>query len=269
MAGDRPSGGAQIVYFSHGGGPLPILGDPGHRAMVEFMAGLSINLRRPDMILVASAHWEEGQVTLLGAQRPPMFYDYYGFPAQAYDIDYPAPGSPELANTVARLLDDEGIPARVDAERGFDHGLFIPLKLMYPEADIPCIQLSLLRGLDAAAHLAVGHALRGLDKLNILVIGSGFSFHNMGAFAWHGEGLPDAANDAFQDWLIDVCTASSDPARREQQLMSWVKAPSARYCHPREEHLLPLHVCAGMAGRVGTVIFDDKILGKRSIALKW
>ncbi len=266
---NQPETRAQIVYFSHGGGPLPILGDPGHRAMVNFMANLSVDLRRPDAIIVVSAHWEERAATLLGAARPLMFYDYYGFPEKAYEIQYPAPGSPELCAKVAGLLEKNGIPARVDEQRGFDHGLFIPLKLMYPEADIPSIQLSLLRGLDPAAHIALGRALRELNTSNILVIGSGFSFHNMQAFAWQGDDRPDPANDAFQEWLIETCTDPRDEAKREQCLIDWEQAPSARYCHPREEHLLPLHACVGMAGKPGKVIFDAKILGKRSVAFAW
>jgi len=260
---------AQIVYFSHGGGPLPILGDPGHRAMVDFMAKLPLQLRRPDVIVVVSAHWEETPATVLGAERPVMFYDYYGFPPQAYDIQYPAAGDPELARKIVGLLAESQIPARVNTQRGFDHGLFIPLKLMYPEADIPAVQLSLLRGLSPAAHIALGKALRGLGDANVLVIGSGFSFHNLSAFAWQGSGAADGANDAFQDWLIETCTSAMNAAEREQRLIEWEQAPSARYCHPREEHLLPLHVCAGMAGTAGRVVFDDQILGKRSVAFAW
>jgi len=260
---------AQIVYFSHGGGPLPILGDPGHKAMVDFMARLPQQLHKPDFILVISAHWEESPATLMGAAKPEMFYDYYGFPPQAYSIVYPAPGSPAYANRISELLKKNNIPSRIDPRRGFDHGLFIPLKLMYPQADIPCLQLSLLRGLDPAAHIALGKALRGLLGENILVIGSGFSFHNMRAFSWQGNEAADPANDAFQDWLIETCTAPLSPAGREQRLVEWEKAPSARYCHPREEHLLPLHVCQGMAGKEGRLIFDDHILGKRGVAFLW
>jgi len=260
---------AQIVYFSHGGGPLPILGDPGHRAMVDFMLRLPSRLRMPDAILVISAHWEEKAATLLGASNPPMFYDYYGFPREAYDITYPAPGNPDLAHRITELLLEDNIPTRIDAERGFDHGLFIPLKLMYPQADIPALQLSLLRGLDPAAHLALGRALRDLMRENILVVGSGFSFHNMGAFSWGGIGAPDPANDAFQDWLIDVCAGPIPQSERDQRLLEWEKAPSARYCHPREEHLLPLHVCVGMAAKPAELVFDDQILGKRAVAFLW
>jgi aromatic ring-opening dioxygenase catalytic subunit (LigB family) len=260
---------AQIVYFSHGGGPLPILGDASHRAMVDFMRRLPLRLSRPDAILVISAHWEERVATVLNAPAPPLLYDYFGFPAEAYEVTYPAPGNPVLAKRIVELLKRNQIPAAVDPERGFDHGLFIPLKLMYPRANIPALQLSLLRGLDPDAHIALGRALRALRAENILVIGSGFSFHNMGAFAWQGEGVPDAANDAFQDWLIDVCTGTSSQAERERKLREWEKAPSARYCHPREEHLLPLHVCQAMADKPATVIFDDHILGKRGIAFLW
>jgi aromatic ring-opening dioxygenase catalytic subunit (LigB family) len=183
---NNPQNKAQIAYLSHGGGPLPILGDASHKAMVDFMLQLPSQLRKPDAILVISAHWEESTATLLGAQTPPMFYDYYGFPDEAYEITYPAPGSPELANRIAGLLNKNDIPARIDPQRGFDHGLFIPLKLMYPHADIPSLQLSLLRGLNPAAHVALGKALRELMHENILVVGSGFSFHNMRAFSWQG-----------------------------------------------------------------------------------
>jgi aromatic ring-opening dioxygenase catalytic subunit (LigB family) len=269
MTQDSPENKAQIVYFSHGGGPLPILGDAGHKAMVDFMAQLPAQLKRPEMIVVISAHWEESAATLLGAEMPAMFYDYYGFPAEAYEIAYPAPGNPEYATRIAGLLKENNIPAGLDPRRGFDHGLFIPLKLMYPQADIPCLQLSLLRGLDPYAHIALGKALRELRNENILVIGSGFSFHNMRAFSWQGMGGPDPANDAFQDWLIEVCAGSLPEAEREQRLIEWEKAPAARYCHPREEHLLPLHVCLGMAARPARLIFDDQILGKRSVAFLW
>jgi aromatic ring-opening dioxygenase catalytic subunit (LigB family) len=198
-----------------------------------------------------------------------MFYDYYGFPDKTYEITYPATGSPGLANRIAGLLIKNSIQARLDTQRGFDHGLFIPLKLMYPHADIPSLQLSLMRGLDPKAHIALGKAMHELMQENILVIGSGFSFHNMRAFSWEGINMPDPANEAFQDWLIDVCTGPIPQSERELRLIEWQKAPSARYCHPREEHLLPLHVCVGMAGKPAETIFDDYIIGKRAVAFLW
>jgi aromatic ring-opening dioxygenase catalytic subunit (LigB family) len=266
---ENPRNKARIVYLSHGGGPLPLLGDASHKAMVDFMQRLPTRLRKPDAILVISAHWEESTATLLGAQHPPMFYDYYGFPDEAYAVTYAAPGNPELANRIAGLLNKNNLPARLDPKRGYDHGVFIPLKLMYPQADIASTQLSLVHGLDPTTHIAVGNALRELMSENILVVGSGFSFHNMRAFSWEGINAPDPANDAFQNWLIERCTGPMSQSEREQRLIGWQVAPSARYCHPREEHLLPLHVCLGMADKPATVVFDDYILGKRAVAFLW
>ncbi|MBU1738902.1 MAG: dioxygenase [Proteobacteria bacterium] len=259
----------QVLYFSHGGGPLPILGEASHQKMVEFMARLPSQLRKPEAILVISAHWEEATATVLSGANPPLFYDYYGFPREAYNIEYPAPGSPELAERIIELLENRNIPARSDPERGFDHGLFIPLMLIFPKADIPALQLSLLDGLDPAAHIALGRALRELMRQNILVIGSGFSFHNMQEFSMQGPDRSNPDNDAFQDWLIEVCTGNLQQAEREKRLLDWRKAPGARYCHPREEHLLPLHVCLGLAGKPAEKVFDDSILHKRAVAFLW
>jgi aromatic ring-opening dioxygenase catalytic subunit (LigB family) len=237
--------------------------------MVDFMTELPGRLRKPEAIVVISAHWEESVATLLSGSTPPMFYDYSSFPETAYSIQYPAPGSPELAKRISEVLIKNNIASRLNPKRGFDHGLFIPLKLMYPDADVPSIQLSLVRGLDPALHIALGKALRELVRENILVVGSGFSFHNMRAFSWGGGNTPDPANDAFQNWLIDVCTSPIPESEREYCLVKWEKASFARYCHPREEHLLPLHVCAGMAQKPAEVIFDDYILGKRAVAFLW
>jgi aromatic ring-opening dioxygenase catalytic subunit (LigB family) len=261
-----------IIYCSHGGGPLPILGDTNHEAMVNFMKELPATINKPDAILVISAHWEEKSATLLDAPKPDLLYDYHGFPEEAYSITYPAPGAPQLAAKTQQLLRQHNIENQTNQERGFDHGLFIPLKIAYPAADIPCTQLSLLNSLDPAAHLTLGAALTKLMKENILVIGSGFSFHNMSGFSWDGTNPRDEANDSFQDWLIATCADEKLPqTERDQRLTHWEQAPGARYCHPREEHLLPLHVCAGMAEKdtVAKVIFDDYILGKRAVALQW
>lgn len=260
---------AQVVYFSHGGGPLPILGDPGHIAMVNFMQRLPSRLKKPDTILVISAHWEENIATALGSKAPSMLYDYYGFPDEAYNINYPAPGSPQLAERIIELLKKNNISAQIDPKRGFDHGLFIPLKLMYPQADIPSIQLSLLRGLNPSMHIDLGKGLRELMHENILIIGSGFSFHNLGAFSWEGIDTTDPANDEFQSWLIELCTSSISQLEREKRLIEWQKAPFARYCHPREEHLMPLHVCQSVANKQATVIFNDYIMGKKAVAFLW
>ena len=168
------------------------------------------------------------------------------------------------------LLTAARLRSRVDTQRGFDHGLFVPLLLMYPQAEIPCIQLSLLKSLNPSAHIALGKALAPLRRERALIVGSGFSFHNMRAFFTNPHGTPDQGNESFQQWLIETCTASSlSPGEREQRLADWEKAPHARYCHPREEHLLPLHVCYGMAQTQAQLVFDDQVLGKRACALLW
>ena len=261
---------AQVIYMGHGGGPLPLLGDAGHKKMVDFMLQLPQKLKKPDAILVISAHWEEYMATIQSSPNPAMFYDYYGFPEKAYEIKYPASGNPELAKNIATLLQANKISSRLDQTRGYDHGLFIPLSLMYPQADIPAIQLSLITGLNPGAHIALGQALSPLMSENILVIGSGFSFHNMRGFFGSASDVSDPANDLFQDWLIETCVSSTSQSETEKRLIDWQNAPSARYCHPREEHLLPLHVCFGMAGKTqAKLIFDDKILGKRNVSLMW
>ncbi|MBC8255355.1 MAG: dioxygenase [Ardenticatenia bacterium] len=188
--------------------------------MVDFMTPLPSQLAKLDAILVISAHWEESAATLLGAQNPPIFYDYYGFPKEAYEIIYPAPGHPALEERIAGLLEKDKIPTRIDTRRGFDHGSLIPLKLIYPEADIAPLQLSLLHGLNSAAYVALGKALRGLLSENILVIGSGLSFHNRNAFLGQAFGAADPANEAFQNWLIETCTGPLSQSKREQRLIT-------------------------------------------------
>lgn len=259
----------QVVYFSHGGGPMPLLNDPGHAAMIRFMKDLPHRLKNPDAVIVLSAHWEERVPTVLGAPYPPMFYDYYGFPPQTYEVKYPAPGSPELADKIVSMLEGKGLHAAKDSARGFDHGHFIPMMLMYPAANIPTLQLSLVRGLDAETHLELGKALRTLRAENILFIGSGFSFHNMNGFDWHDINRADPKNEAFQDWLIERVADKPDVEKTWDSLLHWEEAPNARYCHPREEHLLPLHVCMALGNIPAQVIFDDKILGKRCLGFLW
>ena len=259
-----------VIYIPHGGGPLPLLGDPGHQALVTFLQALPKSLAKPKAILVISAHWEAAQATITSGAYPPLIYDYSGFPAAAYQIKYPAPGEPKLAQKILQLLQKAEIDASLDAERGFDHGLFVPLKTMFPEADIPCLQLSLLTTLNPAAHLKIGLALQALRQENLLIIGSGFSFHNMQAFFATDTGAADARNAAFQDWLIDTCcNPAVSNTERLKKLTSWQDAPYAAYCHPRAEHLLPLHVCAGLADRNAKLIFNDKIIGKQATAFYW
>lgn len=164
-----------VLFIPHGGGPLPLLGDKGHQNLVLFLQQIAPSLGQPSAIVVISAHWEESNVTITSGENPSLVYDYYGFPDEAYRIQYPVPGSPSLANKIQKLLHQSGISARLDSRRGFDHGLFVPLKIMFPAAEIPCIQLSLVNSLDPATHIKIGKALAELRKDNVLVIGSGFS----------------------------------------------------------------------------------------------
>lgn len=171
-----------VLFIPHGAGPLPLLGDASHQGMVDFLEGITPSLGKPSAILVISAHWEAEKATITGGETPPLIYDYDGFPDEAYQIDYPVPGSPKLAEKIYGLLQQNGIDASLDGQRGFDHGVFVPLKIMYPEAAIPCVQLSLIKHLKAESHVNLGKALSALRSENILIIGSGFSFHNLRAF---------------------------------------------------------------------------------------
>jgi len=259
-----------VLFISHGGGPMPLLGDPGHREMVDRLNEIAGRLHRPSAILVISAHWEAGVPTITSGANPPLIYDYAGFPPESYAIQYPAPGEPALARRVQGVLEQAGISARLDDQRGFDHGLFVPLKLMYPEADIPCVQLSLVDSLDAATHLEIGQALQALEVDNLLVIGSGFSFHNMRAFFSPTTPEIEARNQAFEDWLAATCTSTDiTEEERTERLAHWERAPHARFCHPREEHLLPLHVCYGLAGQPSEERIAATILGKQSGMFYW
>lgn len=260
----------QILYISHGGGPLPLLGDPAHAAMVARLGELRAGLRKPSAILVISAHWEAEVPTITAGAAPELIYDYYGFPAQAYEIRYPAPGAPQLAQQIQAALAGSGIHSRLDTERGFDHGLFVPLKLLYPQAEIPCVQLSLVKSLDPRAHLALGAALQALDCDNLLVIGSGSSFHNMGAFRGPGTAATAARNEAFETWLqATLCDGELSETERAERLLHWEQAPHARFCHPREEHLLPLQVCYGLAQRAADLQLSATILGRQMSMFAW
>ena len=258
------------VFISHGGGPLPVLGDAGHDEMVQHLGEIAAAMQKPSAIVVISAHWEESEATITAHPNPPIIYDYYGFPPESYSLEYPAPGAPELAARLANGMAAQAIDVRLDRDRGFDHGLYIPLMLMYPDADIPCIQLSLLSSLDAEKHIRLGSALTGLAAENVLILGSGFSFHNLRALMGRAPKGPDPENEAFEEWLIETCTSRElDESSRTRRLIDWERAPGARYCHPREEHLLPLHVCYGVTRAQSTWHAELTIMGKKSSTCFW
>ena len=249
-------------FIPHGGGPCffmdwnPI--DAWDR-MADFLKNAASSLpRQPKAIVLVSAHWLEAKVMVTSGAQPELIYDYYGFPPHTYELTYPAPGEPHLAMRMLGLLQAAGIESGADAQRGFDHGVFIPLKLMFPQANIPVVQLSLHTSLDPMQQLNVGRALQTLRDEDVLIIGSGMSFHHMRAY-----GNPQYApiSDEFDHWLTQAVQA--EPHHREQLLAEWAQAPRARDCHPlgAEEHLLPLMTVAGAAGdSVGRTVFSDRVM---------
>lgn len=255
------SGRLPVVYLPHGGGPWPFvelrIGSKAEQAeLASYLRGLgAVPKSAPRAVLVISAHWEEALPTVMSGAHPPMLYDYYGFPPESYEITWPAPGEPALAARVRDLLRAAGIESAENTERGFDHGTFVPLKLAYPSADMPTVQLSLKRGLDPKEHLALGRALAPLRDEGVFIVGSGSSFHNLRAFGPQSA----AVSMEFDRWLVE--SARAPQAEREHRLIEWTKAPGARAAHPREEHLLPLMVIAGAAGAdPGVLAFHGKIL---------
>ncbi len=265
----RMQSNAPVLYLPHGGGPLPLLGDPGHHALVSCLRDLGKNIPRPEAVLVVSAHWEESSATVLGSPRPPLLFDYDGFPAESYDYRYPAPGAPDIAAQTVQLLAAAGVECRSNNSRGLDHGAFVPLMLMYPEANLPCTQLSLLNTLDPAAHIALGEALQTLRQQGVMILGSGSPFHNMRALV-DGEAGRRACRE-FMQWLKAACCDVA-PDETAQKLIDWRRAPSAAYAHPREEHLLPLHVCLGAslaADKAAECVFDDEVMGYQMCGFLW
>lgn len=235
-----------VLFVPHGGGPMPLLNDVNHQQLRAFLTSVTAQIPTPKAILLITAHWEEPVVTLSSSPEPGMLYDYYGFPAEAYQFIYSAPGEPALAKQIAAMLGEQGITARLDSERAFDHGTFVPLKLMYPQANIPVVQMSLVQHFDPKTHIAIGEALAPLREQGILIVGSGMSFHNMHAF-FSKDPRVLHRNAEFDHWLTDSLTG--DGVDTMTRLIQWQSAPAARFSHPREEHLLPLHVCFGAAHR--------------------
>ncbi len=255
------------LYIPHGGGPCFFM-----QPMPGFPPGLWDNLAgylrgipaaigvRPKAVLVISGHWESTVPTVLSPRDHTLLFDYYGFPDYTYELTYPAHGAPEVAGRVHELLHQAGFATQDDKKRGLDHGVFVPFKLIFPNADVPIVQLSLLNNLDPAQHLAIGHALAPLREEGVLIVGSGNSYHNLREFFSPSE-RAGAASAQFDEWLAQAVEAA--PAEREQRLIHWHEAPGAIESHPRSEHLLPLMVVAGAAGQdAGRVTYREQMFGK-------
>lgn len=256
------------TYFvSHGGGPWPWMKEQYGPAYAKLEASLVDIPRqvgeRPKAVLVVTSHWESEDFAVSSGSAPGMIYDYGGFPPHTYQIRYPAPGQPQLAGRVAELLRGAGQPVRLDAGRGFDHGTFSMLAPVYPDADMPVVQLSIRQSYDPATHLAAGRALAPLRDEGVLILGSGLSFHNLRQFGPGGA----LASHAFDAWLQHVLLELS-PSDREQALLRWSDAPYARMAHPREDHLVPLWVALGAAEReqAACVYHEDAFFGALTVS---
>lgn len=254
-----------VVFVPHGAGPCFFMEwRPAETwdAMAEYLRGIIPSLpQRPEAIVVVSAHWLSHEFAVTSAAQPELIYDYYGFPESTYALQYPAPGAPKLAQQIVELLGSNGLHSSLDPQRGFDHGVFIPLKVMHPDADIPVVTVSLQQDLDPALHIKAGAALAPLREQNVLIVASGMSFHNMRGY---GDRAFTEPSYVFDEWLIESL-ALPQPQRIER-LQHWEKAPHGVTCHPpgHEEHLLPLMVAVGAAGDdIGVVEFSDEVLQVR------
>lgn len=269
-ASETRAGRLPVVFLPHGGGPWPFteLGmSPSEiRELSDYLRSLArLPTVAPRALLVISAHWEAAVPTVMTAPQPPLYFDYYGFPADTYRLRWPAPGAQWLAGRVRELLGAAGIESAEDSQRGFDHGTFIPLLLTYPEGGVPTIQLSLKAGLDPAEHLAIGRALAPLRDEGVYILGSGMTFHNMRGFR-DPRGGP--ISEEFDAWLRE--TLEQPAAERNARLQRWAQAPSARLAHPREEHLIPLLVAAGAAGDDrGRTTYNGSVWGIRLSAYQF
>jgi aromatic ring-opening dioxygenase catalytic subunit (LigB family) len=251
------------IFLPHGGGPCFFMDwtwGPADtwKATLHFLEGFAATLpAQPNAMVVISGHWEEPSFTASAAASPKLIFDYSGFPEHTYQLTWPAPGDPELAARVADLLKRAGLAATITTARGFDHGVFVPLKVAFPQAQIPVVTLSLARSLNPALHLAAGRALSPLRDEGVLVVGSGMSFHNLRAYL-RPETLARAR--AFDSWLTHAI--ESPALERDALLANWREAPFSALAHPREEHLIPLMVAAGAGGDgPGTRAFTDEPMG--------
>lgn len=248
-------------FLSHGGGPWPWMKNdmPGvfdelDRTLKAIPSQLP---SQPKAIVVITSHWIEKEFSISSGAHPKMIYDYGGFPKHTYSIQYPAPGSPVVAKQIEGLLQQAGIPAHLDPERGFDHGTYTVTYPMYPDASIPVVQVSVKKRFDPQAHLDFGRALTPLRGDGVLILGSGLSYHNLGAFG--EEALTPSTQ--FDQWL--QATMRLTNGQRAERLKSWSQAPAARQCHPREDHLIPLMVVVGAAEfEPSSVIYhEDRFFG--------
>lgn len=231
------------IYLSHGAPPLA--DDP---LWTRQLGDWSAAMPKPSSILMVSAHWEDDPLTLSATQTVPLFYDFWGFPQRYYEVEYPAPGAPHLADEVERLLTDASQDVQRDPERGLDHGAYVPLVEMYPEADVPVLQIS-MPTLDPKALFSIGERLAPLRDQGVLIVGSGFSTHNLREMNWHAgpDGHPPSWSTEFDDWLRKTLEDKDLDALIDFQ----EKAPAPHLAHPRTEHFAPLFIALGASSASG------------------
>ncbi|WP_340264785.1 DODA-type extradiol aromatic ring-opening family dioxygenase [Sphingobium mellinum] len=256
------------LFIPHGGGPCFFMdpadpdrphSDPMWHPMQAYLTALIGTLpERPRALLIVSGHWEQPVFTVHKGEAPPLLFDYYNFPPHTYQLGWDAPGAPELAGRAAGLLRDAGFAVGEEATRGWDHGVFIPMKVAVPQADIPVLQLSLRQDLDPEPHIAAGRALAPLRDEGVLIVGSGMSFHNLRV-----RGVPALARSALWDEALTEAVTDPDAARRAARVGAWRSLPESAFAHPREEHLLPLMVALGAGAE------DPARLDHRSVVLGW
>lgn len=249
-------------FISHGAGPCFFMDwNPAHEwhALASYLRQLPQSLPAPpNALFIISAHWEATIPTVTSKAKPHLIYDYSGFPQHTYDLQWPVDGAPNLAKRTKDLLNSANLPCASNADRGLDHGTFVPMLLSFPNADIPTIQLSLCDDLDAHHHLAIGKAIAPLRDEGVLIIGSGFSYHNMRGYNT-APAIEKSAN--FDQWLTQT-VETQDVSSRAQLLAQWQTAPDATQCHPRSEHLAPLFVSAGAAYDTrGKCDFKGQVMG--------
>ncbi len=246
------------VFVSHGA-PTLLLDDTPTRT---FLQQLGRELPRPSAVLCVSAHWEATPPRLTGSPRPQTVHDFYGFPAELYEQRYPAPGDPALAGEVATLLEQAGFNPEVDGARGLDHGAWVPLRLMYPQADVPVVQLSLQTRIGPEHHLALGRALMGLRERDVLVLGSGGATHNLADFRRYALDAPAVGYAREFDLWLEQAIAERD----EDALVQYERGPHGRRNHPTPEHYLPLLVACGAGSGGGRRLHDGFTYGVLSMA---
>lgn len=232
------------LYISHGSPMLAL--EPG--ASGPALARLAAQMPKPRAIVIVSAHWESNELLVGGNPQPDTWHDFGGFPKALFEVQYPAPGDPQLAAEVVELLKAAELPTRIDAERPFDHGVWVPLSLMYPQADIPVVQVSLPTRGGPALQTRVGHALASLREHGVLLIGSGSITHNLRELDWHaGPESVEPWAKSFRDWMIEKLAANDEAALHDYRQ----QAPNAVRNHPSDEHLLPLYFARGAGGAFG------------------